>query len=149
MVSVVRESEPIFAPNSDATVVKQLDDELARNQGVAKLVTPLGSEIRLPHSVLKVLMEVIHEMARGNAVRVMPIHAELTTQKAAELLNVSRPFLVSLLEREEINYRKVGTHRRILLEDLLVYRDRRDRERLSALDEIAKEDQRLGLYKEE
>lgn len=143
---VVKESEPIFAPNSDATIMKQLDEELAQNQGVAKLVTPQGSEIRLPYSILKVLMEVVHEMARGNAVRVMPIHAELTTQQAAELLNVSRPFLVSLLEQGEIKYRKVGTHRRILLEDLLVYKDRRDRERLSALDELAKEDQRLGLY---
>lgn len=143
---VVKESEPIFAPNSDATIMKQLDEELAQNQGVAKLVTPQGSEIRLPHSILKVIMEVVHEMARGNAVRVMPIHAELTTQQAAELLNVSRPFLVSLLEQGEIKYRKVGTHRRILLEDLLVYKDRRDRERLSALDELAKEDQRLGLY---
>ena len=146
---VVKESEPIFAPNSDATIMKQLDEELAQNQGVAKLVTPQGSEIRLPHSILKVLVEVVHEMARGNAVRVMPIHAELTTQQAAELLNVSRPFLVSLLEQGEIKYRKVGTHRRILLEDLLVYKDRRDRERLSALDELAKEDQRLGLYEEE
>ncbi len=146
---VVKESEPIFAPNSDATIMKQLDEELAQNQGVAKLVTPQGSEIRLPYSILKVLMEVVHEMARGNAVRVMPIHAELTTQQAAELLNVSRPFLVSLLEQGEIKYRKVGTHRRILLEDLLVYKDRRDRVRLSALDELAKEDQRLGLYEEE
>ena len=146
---VVKESEPIFAPNSDATIMKQLDEELAQNQGVAKLVTPQGSEIRLPYSILKVLMEVVHEMARGNAVRVMPIHAELTTQQAAELLNVSRPFLVSLLEQGEIKYRKVGTHRRILLEDLLVYKDRRDRERLSALDELAKEEQRLGLYEEE
>ena len=146
---VVKESEPIFAPNSDATIMKQLDEELAQNQGVAKLVTPQGSEIRLPYSILKALMEVVHEMARGNAVRVMPIHAELTTQQAAELLNVSRPFLVSLLEQGEIKYRKVGTHRRILLEDLIVYKDRRDRERLSALDELAKEDQRLGLYEEE
>jgi excisionase family DNA binding protein len=149
MMPVVKESEPIFAPNSDATIMKQLDEELAQNQGVAKLVTPQGSEIRLPHSILKVLVEVVHEMARGNAVRVMPIHAELTTQQAAELLNVSRPFLVSLLEQGEIKYRKVGTHRRILLEDLLVYKDRRDRERLSALNELAKEDQRLGLYEEE
>jgi excisionase family DNA binding protein len=149
MMPVVKGSEPIFAPNSDATIMKQLDEELAQNQGVAKLVTPQGSEIRLPHSILKVLVEVVHEMARGNAVRVMPIHAELTTQQAAELLNVSRPFLVSLLEQGEIKYRKVGTHRRILLEDLIVYKDRRDRERLSALDELAKEDQRLGLYEEE
>lgn len=146
---VIKESGPIFVPNSDATIVKQLDDELARTEGVAKLVTPLGSEIRLPHSVLQVLMGVVHEMARGNAVKVIPIHAELTTQQAAELLNVSRPFLVSLLESGEIEHRKVGTHRRVLLENLLVYKDRRDRERLSALDELAREDQRLGLYEEE
>ena len=147
-MAVVKEASPIFAPNSDATIVKQLDDELARNKGVTKLVTPQGSEIRLPHSVLQVLVDVVHEMARGNAVKVMPIHAEITTQQAAELLNVSRPFLVSLLEKGEIEYRKVGTHRRVLLEDLLVYKDRRDRERLAALDELAKEDQRLGLYEE-
>jgi hypothetical protein len=55
MMPVVKESEPIFAPNSDATIMKQLDEELAQNQGVAKLVTPQGSEIRLPHSILKVL----------------------------------------------------------------------------------------------
>lgn len=147
-MTVVKESDPVFASNSDATIVKQLDEELARTQGVAKLVTPEGSEIRLPHSVLKVLVGVVHEMARGNAVKVMPIHAELTTQEAAELLNVSRPFLVSLLEQGKIEYRKVGTHRRVLLEDLLVYKDRRDSERLSALDELAKEDQKLGLYEE-
>lgn len=148
-MTIVGESDPIFAPNSDAAIVKQLDDELARTQGIAKLVTPQGSEIRLPHSVLSVLVGVVHEMARGNAVRVMPIHAELTTQQAAELLNVSRPFLVGLLEQGDIEYRKVGTHRRVLLEDLLVYKDRRDRERLSALDELAREDQRQGLYEEE
>jgi excisionase family DNA binding protein len=148
-MAVVNEGEPILAPDKDAQNVRELDAALAESEGVAKLITPLGEEHELPHSVYEVLAGVIHEMARGNAIKVMPVHAELTTQEAANLLNVSRPFLVKLLEKGEIDYRKVGTHRRIRLEDLLVYRDQRDAERRQLLDEIASESQELGLYDED
>ncbi len=87
-------------------------------------------------------------MARGNAVRVLPVKAELSTQQAADLLNVSRPHLVKLLERGEIPYHRAGSHRRVVLEDLLVYKQRRDRERLDALDEITRISDELGLYDE-
>ena len=142
----LHEGEPVFAPDKDAETVRELDAALAENEGVAKLIAPSGEVLELPHSVYDVLRRVLHDMAQGHILRIMPVHAEITSQEAADLLNVSRPFLVSLLEKEEIPYRKVGTHRRIRLEDLLVYRDQRDSERRRLLDEIAHESQELGLY---
>ena len=142
----VRERDPVPAPDKDASMVRELDEALKKNRGRAKLRAPSGEEIELPHSVFEVLVRVVHEMARGNAVRVMPVRTELTTQQAADLLNVSRPFLVGLLEEGGIPFRKVGSHRRVRLDDLLVYKDTRDRERRRALNELTAESQELGLY---
>ena len=84
-------------------------------------------------------------MAEGNAVSVIPIRAELTTQEAAELLNVSRPHLVSLVESNEIPYRKVGSHRRILAKDVLAYKAKIDEERLKTLAELSEQAQKLKM----
>jgi len=149
-VTDVRERDPVLVPDRDASTVRELDEVLASEaaQGEAVLRSPSGHELLLPHSVYRVLEQVVHEMARGNAVRVLPVKAELSTQQAADLLNVSRPHLVKLLERGKIPYHRAGSHRRVVLEDLLVYKERRDRERNNALDEITRIADELGLYDE-
>lgn len=104
-----------------------------------------ADELILPGAVLQVLLDVLAQMAQGNAVSLMPVHQELSTQEAANLLNVSRPFLVGLLEQGQMPFRKVGTHRRVLLSDVLAYRERIDREREQALDELAAIAQQDGM----
>jgi excisionase family DNA binding protein len=149
-MAIPNEGEWILAPDKNAQNVKELDALRAETEGMAKLVTPSGEVHELPHSVYRVLVDVLHEvLAKGNQVRVMTVDAQLTTQEAADLLNVSRPYLIKLLERGELEYTMVGTHRRIKLEDLVVYRDQRDAERRSLLGEITRESQELGLYDED
>ncbi len=101
--------------------------------------------VSIPVSAFRLLADILTEMARGNAVTLIPIHAELTTQQAADLINVSRPFLVEQLEKGIIPYRKVGTHRRILFKDLMQYKQTIDARRLKALEELSALDQELGL----
>jgi excisionase family DNA binding protein len=102
-------------------------------------------DITIPVSALRLLVDILTQMAEGNAVTIMPIQAELTTQQAADFLNVSRPHLIGLLEQDEIPYRKVGTHRRILFKDLLEYRKRTLIQRRQALDELVEQAQELNM----
>ena len=104
-----------------------------------------NQEIDVPVSALRMLVDILAQMAEGNAVTIVPYHAELTTQQAADFLNVSRPYLVGLLDHNELSYRKVGSRRRILFKDLVEYQQRSRVERKKALDELAGQAQELGL----
>lgn len=104
-----------------------------------------AEELLLPRGAVELLASVLAHMAAGRAVSVVPSHAELTTQQAADLLNVSRPFLIGLLEAGEIDYRTVGTHRRVKAESLLEYRRTDDQTRREAADELTALNQGMGL----
>ena len=101
--------------------------------------------VAIPVSAFRLLMDILTQMAQGNAVTLIPVHAELTTQQAADLLNVSRPFLIGLIEEGKIPHRKVGTHRRIRFQDLVEYKRLVDRDRLKTLEELSTQAQELGM----
>jgi excisionase family DNA binding protein len=104
-----------------------------------------GERLVLPRGAVELLARVLAHMAAGKGVSVVPAHAELTTQQAADMLNVSRPHLVGLLDAGEIDYRMVGTHRRVKVESLLEYMRRDDQRRRAAADELTSLSQELGL----
>ena len=101
--------------------------------------------VTLPASAVRMLVSILEEMARGNAVTLIPVHAELTTQQAADMLNISRPSLIQLLEENKIVHRRVGTHRRVSFESLMKYKRQQELARRKALAELAAYDQELGI----
>ncbi len=103
-------------------------------------------EATIPTAVVRLLAEALTEMAEGHSVTLVPLHAELSTQQAADLLGVSRPYFIKLLEQGKMPYRKVGEQRRVRYHDLLAYIRAYQQEATAALDEMAAEAQRLGLY---
>lgn len=102
-------------------------------------------QVELPTSALRLLVDILAELADGNAVKVVPVHAELTTQEAADLLNVSRPHLVKLLEEGMLPFHKTGKHRRVRFADLMLFKGHRDHASEQAMEELAKQAQELGM----
>ena len=141
-------SEPVAPTKAEVRLAGESGRRLARyaqRDLKIQIGGKAGEAITLPAAAVRMLVRVLSEMAVGNAVALVPVQAELTTQQAADALGVSRPFLVKLLDGGEIPSRKVGTHRRVLLSDLMAYRQKNDGQRLKALEELAAQAQELKM----
>jgi excisionase family DNA binding protein len=117
-----------------------------RRTSAPKLVFEDRRQLELPPNVLQALRFVVHHMSRGDAISLVPMTKMLMTNQAAQILNVSRPFLVKLLNSRAIPFTKIGTHHRLRMGDVLEYKRRRDRQMLDALDALAREAQEAGNY---
>lgn len=113
-----------------------------------RLVGPDGDEQVLPESLYQVLKQVVAVLARGDAVTIVPVGQELTTQQAAGILNVSRQYVVRLLESGKIPFTKTGTHRRVLFSEVMRFKQQRDAERAGSLDELTRLSEDYGGYDE-
>lgn len=134
---------------AEAALARDTSRILARGRSArplrARLLDKSQETIELPPAAVSMLIEILEQMARGNTVTLIPVHAELTTQEAADLLNVSRPYLIGLLDKGKIEYRKIKTHRRIRFENLMAYKQEMDAAREATLAELTAYDQELGL----
>lgn len=136
--------QPVALPQSEEAQIRELYRML--QHGSPALVGADGERLELPNAVYRLLKDIARNMQLGRAIVLIPENQQLTTQRAADLLGVSRPHLIKLLEAGELPYHRAGSHRRIYLKDLVAYQKRRDAERKAALDRIAKEAFESGLY---
>jgi excisionase family DNA binding protein len=153
VLTSARGSAPALPSEKEAALARESSHKLARHlprrrSSLQVRLLHKGREaetLEIPALAARLLLDILKQMANGNAVTILPVHPELSTQQAAELLNVSRPFLIQLLDQGHIPCRKVGTHRRVRFEDLIAYKRHEDQRRREALDELAAHDQELGL----
>jgi excisionase family DNA binding protein len=142
-------TEPVMAIQQEVQSLKQLERMLTAADSQVKLVGANGEEINIPESVYQVLRQVVSAMASGQGISIVCQQQEMTTQQAADFLNVSRPYLIKLLEQGEIPYIKVGAHRRVRFEDLKKYKEQRDQKRSQILQQLIEISEEAGLYEDE
>lgn len=149
-----RPYEPYVPSDADTVLAQESSRKLGRLLGKAQneavrvqVLSDDGAEpvVTLPAPALGLLLRILREMAQGNAVTLVPHHAELTTQQAADALNVSRPHFIKLLERGVVPFHKVGTHRRVLFRDVAAYKRHVEAESEAALQQLAALSQKLRL----
>lgn len=138
----------IIQPPKNAAELKEIEElkQKISNIDTFFMMKSEGQEIQLPPVITQVINEIINILYQGSSLTLIPMEKELTTQQAAYILNVSRPFVIKLLDSNEISYRKVGTHRKILMKDLIAYKLKATTIRKSKLSELVNLSQELGLY---
>jgi len=156
MEDLIRRMTPVAAPPEQRTAVAALSRALEsmahqprKRAPKCQLLGPKGESIPLPESVFYVLERVAEVMARGDSITVVPVGREVTTQQAADLLNVSRQYLVRLLDEGRIPFRKTGKHRRLRIEDVLSFKETRDKDRRAGLRELSRMTEEFGGYNSE
>lgn len=130
-----------------AQILADSEEQATKNKDEVIKLRIQGSDevVIIPLKALQLLNAIISNMAQGRSIALMPTDAEVSTQQAAEILNVSRPHVIKLLEKGEIPHKKVGSHRRILLQDILKYESNFKSDRRKKLDQLTKEAQELNL----
>jgi len=137
-------ADPVSIPEKEEKQIREMRQLV--QQGGAKLVAPDGRQIEIPKPVHDLLLAILKNLQTGKAISIVPEHQQLTTQRAADILGVSRPFLVGLLEGGQIPFHMVGSHRRIYLRDLLDYKRQRDQARHQAVNNMARAEMEAGTY---
>lgn len=143
-VAYPTENETILAQQSSRELAPYINPQ--HQEETIKIGSlPPERTVTIPASAFRMLVEILSHMANGRAVTLVPINTELTTQEAADLLSVSRPFLIGLLEKGEIPFRKVGTRRRVRYQDIVDYKAHIDADRRKVLDELVAQAQELDM----
>ncbi|MGV0818612.1 excisionase family DNA-binding protein [Martelella sp. AMO21009] len=144
--------EPFIADEAEAVIARSAADRMkavARAEEDIKITVDGADDTKiivpLPARAVAMIYEILEAMANRTPVSLIPHEAELTTQQAADFLNVSRPYLVRQLKEGKLTFRKVGSHRRIRFGDLVAYEKACKSDQLKALDDLNEEAQRLGL----
>jgi len=154
MAAMIPENFETVAPSAaDALLARESSRllgtrKLGRRTSIRIQVLDDGEEseaVAVPSSALRLFLHLLAEMSQGNSVTLIPTHAELTTQQAADLLNVSRPYVVKLLDDGRIPFRTVGKYRRVRFDDLMAFKQKDDDARAKVLDQLAEEAQELGM----
>ena len=143
-----RQTEPVVPTDQDAELAREsgrLLSQFAAHDIRIRVDAPGALDVDLPASAVDLLVRLLAEMGDGNSVTLTSIQQELTTQQAAQVLGVSRPFLVKLLDKRRIPFRWVGSHRRILLSHLKRFKDEMDAQRHEILGELARDSQSLDV----
>ena len=132
--------------NEAKVAARSLEPVLAKKAARhVTVVTEHGVKVVVPREAFQLFQRLLSEMAKGNPVTIVPLHAELTTQQAAELLNVSRPYVIKLLDEGQLPFRRVGTHRRIRADELRQFKELDEAKRRRAIRELTEEAERLNL----